>query len=82
MLDVEIVEVDGRPINFKLNPFSTLQFPNTNPTAVTQRKIKVKNISPILVPFHWSIFKNKTSEKISLEDEHTHYKIEPVQGKI
>jgi len=49
---------------------------------VTKRKIKVKNISPILVPFHWSIFKNKTSEKISLEDEHTHYKIEPVQGKI
>jgi D-Tyr-tRNAtyr deacylase len=35
MLDVEIVEVDGRPINFKLNPFSSLQFPNTNPTAIT-----------------------------------------------
>jgi hypothetical protein len=77
MLDVEIVEVDGRPIDFKVNPFTQLHFPNTNPTSLTQRKIKVKNISPILVPFHWSIFKNKNSNKISLEDDPTHYRIEP-----
>ena len=77
MLDVAIVEVDGRPIDFKVNPFSSLQFPNTNPTAITQRKVKVKNFSPILVPFHWSIFKNKNSNKITLEDDPTHYRIEP-----
>jgi hypothetical protein len=82
MLDVEIVEVDGRPIDFKLNPFKSLHFPNTNPTAVSQRRMKVKNISPILVPFHWSIFKNKNCNRISLEDDPTHYRIEPVQGKI
>ena len=82
MLDVEIVEVDGRPIDFKVNPFSSLQFPNTNPTSISTRKIKVKNFSPILVPYHWSIFKNKNSNKISLEDDPTHYKIEPSQGKI
>jgi hypothetical protein len=82
MLDVEIVEVDGRPIDFKVNPFTSLQFPNTNPTAITQRKVKVKNFSPILVPFHWSIFKNKNSNKITLEDDPTHYRIEPAQGKI
>jgi hypothetical protein len=35
MLDVAIVEVDGRPIDFKVNPFSSLQFPNTNPKAIT-----------------------------------------------
>ena len=35
MLDVEIIEVDERPIDFKVNPFSSLQFPNTNPTAIT-----------------------------------------------
>ena len=77
MLDVEIVEVDGRPIDFKVNPFTSLQFTNTNPTAITQRKVKVKNFSPILVPFHWSIFKNKNSNKITLEDDPTHYRIEP-----
>ena len=77
MLDVAIVEVDGRPIDFKVNPFSSLQFPNTNPTAITQRKVKVKNFSTILVPFHWSIFKNKNSDKITLEDDPTHYRIEP-----
>jgi len=35
MLDVEIIEVEGRPIDFKINPFSSLQFANTNPTAIT-----------------------------------------------
>jgi hypothetical protein len=82
MLDVEIIEVDGRHLNFKVNPFTSLQFPNTNPTAITQRKIKVKNFSPILVPYHWAIFKNKNSNKITLEDDPVHYRIEPTQGKI
>jgi hypothetical protein len=77
MLDVEVVEVDGRPVDFKVNPFKSLHFPNTNPTSLAQRRIKIMNSSPILVPFHWSIFKNKNSTKISLEDEPTHYKIEP-----
>ena len=82
MLDLEVVEVDGRFVDFKVNPFKSLHFPNTNPTAMTQRRLKIKNSSPILVPFHWSIFKNKNSNKITLEDESTHYKIEPHQGKI
>lgn len=82
MLDLDIVEVDGRSIDFKKNPFETLFFENTNPTSTTKRKIKVKNSSPILVPFHWSVYKSKTTNKISLTDDQTHYKVEPVQGKI
>lgn len=58
MLDVQVVEVDGRYIDFKINPFSSMHFMNTNPTAIAKRKIKVKNLSPILVPFHWTVFKN------------------------
>jgi hypothetical protein len=42
----------------------------------------MKNSSPILVPFHWSVYKNKNAEKISLSDEQAHYRVEPVQGKI
>ena len=82
MLDLDIVEVDGRPIDFKKNPFETLFFENTNPTSVNKRKIKMKNSSPILVPFHWSVYKTKNAEKISLSDEQAHYRVEPVQGKI
>jgi hypothetical protein len=82
MLDLDIVEVDGRAIDFKKNPFETLFFDNTNPTSVTKRKIKMKNSSPILVPYHWSVYKTKNAEKISLSDEQAHYRVEPVQGKI
>jgi hypothetical protein len=35
MLDLDIVEVDGREIDFKKNPFETLFFENTNPTSIT-----------------------------------------------
>jgi hypothetical protein len=69
MLDLDIVEVDGRAIDFKKNPFETLFFENTNPTSTTKRKIKIKNSSPILVPFHWSVYKSKNTVKISLADE-------------
>jgi hypothetical protein len=66
MLDLDIIEVDGRSIDFKKNPFSTLFFENTNPTSTTKRTIKMKNSSPILVPFHWSVYKSKNAEKITL----------------
>jgi ABC-type oligopeptide transport system substrate-binding subunit len=69
MLDVEVIEVDDRPVDFKVNPFKSLHFPNTNPTAISSRKIKIKNSSPILVPYHWSVFKSKHTDKITLEDE-------------
>lgn len=78
MLDLDIVDVDGRAIDFKKNPFETLFFENTNPTSTTKRKIKIKNSSPILVPFHWSVYKSKTTDKISLADEQAHYRVEPV----
>lgn len=82
MLDLDIIAVDGREVDFKKNPFSTLFFENTNPTSSTKRTITIKNSSPILVPFHWSIYKNKNTNKIILGDEQTHYKVEPNQGKI
>jgi hypothetical protein len=77
MLDVEVVEVDGRPIDFKVNPFSQMHFPDTNPTSVSTRRVSVKNFSPLLVPFHWSIFKTKKSEKIIIDDDFTHFSIQP-----
>lgn len=57
MIDLDIVAVDGKEVNFKENPFETVYFDNTNPTSESKRVIRVKNSSPILVPFHWSIFK-------------------------
>jgi len=69
MLDIDVVGVDGREVDFKMNPFSTINFENTNPTSESRRTIKIKNESPILVPFHWSVFKNKNLNKISLQDE-------------
>lgn len=66
MLDLDIVAVDGKEVDFKTNPFETMYFENTNPTAESRRKIKIKNSSPIQFPFHWSIYKQKNSQKISL----------------
>lgn len=77
MLDLDIIAVDGREVDFKKNPFSTLYFENTNPTSSTKRTIKIKNSSAILVPFHWSIYKSKNSNKITLSDEQIHYRVEP-----
>jgi hypothetical protein len=82
MVDLEIIAVDGKEVNFAENPFETVYFENTNPTSESKRTIRVKNSSPILVPFHWSIYKHKNSEKITLENEDTHYRVEPSQGKI
>ena len=82
MMDLDIVAVDGKEVNFKENPFETVYFDNTNPTSESKRTVRVKNNSPILVPFHWSIYKLKNSNKISLEDEDTHYRVSPSQGKI
>lgn len=82
MLDIDVVGIDAREVDFKKNPFSTIQFENTNPTSESRRTIRIKNESPILVPFHWSVYKNKNLNKISLQDEQTHYRIEPSQGRI
>lgn len=82
MMDLEIVAVDGKEVNFEENPFDTIYFENTNPTSESKRTIRVKNSSPILVPFHWSIYKSRNQDKISLENEETHYRIEPAHGKI
>lgn len=57
MMDLDIIAVDGKEVNFKENPFETVYFDNTNPTSESKRVIRVKNNSPILVPFHWSIYK-------------------------
>jgi hypothetical protein len=76
-LDLDIIAVDGKDVDYKANPFSTLYFENTNPTSETKRVIRIKNTSPILVPFHWSLYKSKNTNKITLQDEETHYRIEP-----
>jgi hypothetical protein len=82
MLDLEIVAVDGKEVDFKKNAFDTLFFENTNPTSESCRVITVKNSSPIVVPYHWTVFKSKDQLAISLENEETHYRVEPAQGRI
>ena len=57
VLDLDIVAVDGKEVDFKTNPFETLNFENTNPTAESFRKIKIRNSASIQFPFHWSIYK-------------------------
>jgi hypothetical protein len=61
MMDLDIIAVDGKEVNFKENPFETVYFENTNPTSENKRVIRVKNNSKILVPFHWSVFKSKNA---------------------
>jgi hypothetical protein len=82
MLDLEITHVDGKEVDFKTNPFETIFFENTNPTASSTRTLTVRNTSPITVPFHWSIYKDKNANKISLEDESCHYSVSPQTGKL
>jgi len=82
MMDIDIVAVDGKEVNFKENPFETVYFENTNPTSESKRVIRVRNSSPIMVPFHWSVYKQKNQQTICLENEETHYRVEPAQGKI
>lgn len=82
MLDLDIIEVDGKPVNLKENAMDTMFFENTNPTSEATRNIKIKNSSPIRVHYHWSIYKTKNSSKIILEDEETHFKVHPSQGTI
>ena len=82
MLDLDIIAVDGKDVDFKTNPFETMYFENTNPTSESKRTLRIKNSSPIPVPYHWSVYKQKSSQKISLADEETHYRIEPAQGTI
>lgn len=77
MLDLDIVEVDGREVDFKENAFEVMNFENTNPTSVSKRNIKIKNTSSLTVNFHWSIYQQKNSDKICLSEEMTHFKIEP-----
>jgi hypothetical protein len=81
-LSLDIIEVDGKVVDLKTNPMETMFFGNTNPTSETRRTMKIKNSSPIPVPFHWSVYKTKATNKIILEDEETHFRVSPNQGKI
>jgi len=57
MLDLDIVAVDSKEVDFKANPFETMYFENTNPTSEAIRTLKIKNSSPIAVPYHWSVYR-------------------------
>lgn len=46
-MDLDIVSVDDKEVDFKTNPFETMYFENTNPTSESCRKIKIKNSAPI-----------------------------------
>jgi hypothetical protein len=36
----------------------------------------------MVVRFHWSLYKTKNPDKISIAEEEVHYRIEPLQGKF
>lgn len=80
ILDLEATALDAMVLNFKENPLSVIYFNVTKPKSVATRKLKVRNNSSMKVQYHWSIYKNKVVEKISLAGEETHYAIEPLQG--
>ena len=42
MLDLDVVQVDGRDVDTKLHPLDTIFFANTNPQAQTWRVITIK----------------------------------------
>ena len=56
---------------------SDLFFPNTNPTATSERRLVIKNTSAQTISFHWSVYREKNAKKLSLDDESTHFTIEP-----
>ena len=81
MLDLEVTKVDSREVDSKKHPLDTLFFPSTNPTSESFRTVTYKNTCPIPINYHWSVYKTK-SDKIILEDEETHYRVEPATGQI
>jgi hypothetical protein len=81
MLELDINKVDNREVDTKRFPIDTLYFPSTNPLSESIRTLSYKNTCPIPISFHWSIYKSK-AEKIFLEDEASHYRVEPFIGNI
>lgn len=80
VLDLEAVSLDHMALNFKENPLSTIHFKVTEPRAVGSKKLRVRNNCAMTVQYHWSLYKSKVLDKISLTGEVTHYCIEPLQG--
>ena len=82
MLDVGISGFDGRAVDTKKHPIETIFFERTNPESSSTRTLKFKNQNDIPVQFHWSLYKDRLDSEIILDEESTHYTIEPSQGKI
>jgi len=80
VLDLEATALDSMILNYKENPLSVIYFNVTKPKSIAMRKLKVRNNCGMKVQYHWSIYKNKIVDKISLAGEETHYTIEPLQG--
>ncbi len=80
VLDLEATALDAMTLNFKENPLSVIYFKVTKPRSMATRKLRVRNNCGMKVQYHWSIYKNRFVEKISLVGEETHYTIEPLQG--
>lgn len=81
-LNLEATALDAMVLDFKKSPLSVIYFDVTMPRAVTSRKLKVKNHCGMKVMYHWSIYKNKITDKISLSGEETHFIVEPLQGSF
>lgn len=79
-LSLEATALDAMALNFKENPLSVIHFDVTMPKTETTRKLKIRNNCGMKVQYHWSIYKNKITDKISLSGEETHFTIEPLQG--
>lgn len=81
MLDLDISKVDGWFVDSKKFPIDTIFFESTNPLSESIWELTFKNSCPIPITYHWSIYKSK-AEKIFLEDEPSHYKVNPDYGQI
>jgi len=79
MLELDVTKVDSREVDTKKFPLDTLFFANTNPSSSSCRVVTYKNNCPIPINYHWSLYKSK-SDKIVLEDEEVHYRVEPERG--
>ena len=82
MVELNIVALDGTPINFQAQELKTLYFDDAIPKKVLARGITIKNLTKVKVKYHWGLFKNSNKDnKLSLDENETHsFQVTPKQG--
>ena len=78
-LELNVVQIDEKILNFKDNPLSAIWFEESHPNSQCSRDLHIFNASALPVTYHWSTYVN-FDEVISLETQNMHYAIAPYQG--